>query len=68
MTIDHLRDAWGYALFDIDAAIFHLESEEENDIAGSDENLRRAPDAWLAKLHRDRLEYNALLTDYPSVH
>ncbi len=68
VTINHLRDAWEYALFEINAAIFHLESGEGNDVASFGENSQKAADACLENLQRDRVEYTALLTDYPSVH
>lgn len=63
VTIDHLRDAWEYALFEINASIFHL----EGDSTAADDNSQRAADAWLKNLHRDRVEYDALLADYPSI-
>ncbi|WP_158811492.1 hypothetical protein [Beijerinckia sp. L45] len=62
VTIDHLRDAWTYALIEIDAAIAHLESDLDQ---GACDNLSRAAGAWLTKLRRDRDEYNALLNDHP---
>lgn len=68
ITIDHLRDAWEYALFEINAAIFHLESGDGKDVTNSGENSQKAADAWLENLQHDRIAYNALLTDYPSIH
>ena len=68
ITIDHLRDAWEYALSEINAAIFHLESGDGKDVTDSREKSQKAADAWLENLQHYRMEYKALLTDFPSVH
>lgn len=66
ITLDHLRDAWMFALFEINSAIYHLESGAGVEAVPSDPDSQQAVDAWLATLRRDRLEYSALLTKYPS--
>lgn len=68
VTIGHLHDAWTYALAEIDAAIFHLESGNGRDATSLIGDAPRAVEAWLVNLRRDRIEYNALLTEFPSVH
>ena len=66
ITIDHLRVAWHYALVEIEAAIFHLESGAGEDATTSVDDARAA-EAWLVNLRRDRVDYNLLLTDHPSI-
>ena len=67
ITIDHLRAAWNYALVEIEAAIVHLESGAGEDASTSVDDARAA-EAWLLNLRRARVDYNILLTDYPSIH
>ncbi len=67
VTIAHLRAAWHYALIEIEAAIFHLESGAGNDPTTSADDATAA-EAWLVNLRRDRIDYNVLLANHPSVH
>ena len=66
MTIDDLREAWTYALLEIDAAINFLEAEGASAVADNDPN--RAAGMWLTNLRRNRIEYDVLLTQHRSVH
>ena len=45
ITLDHLRDAWMVALFEINSAIYHLESGEGVEAVPSDADSQRAADA-----------------------
>lgn len=67
VTIGHLREAWRYALSEIDAAIVHLESNAGEEALPSIDEASRAAAAWLVNLRRDHCEYNALLTNFPLV-
>ena len=61
MTIDDMREAWEFALAEIDAAISYLEVERK----GADCFAENAANSWLATLYRDRTEYSTLLARHP---
>ena len=63
MTVEHMREAWTYALAEIDAAISYIKVGR----IGAKEEPRNAADHWLVTLQRDQVEYRALLVDHPAI-
>ena len=65
LTVDHMREAWTYALSEIDAAISFLEDEGCSVVVSSGSS--RAAGMWLINLRRNRVEYTVLLAEHLSV-
>ena len=63
MTVDHMREAWAYALAEVDAAISFIEVEK----FGDENAAKDAAYRWLITLQRDQVEYRALLMEHPTV-